>query len=747
MPQLQLPIFPSGVTHITPELAFRREGGTVTFFNGFMPVFQHGEQDLASFKMIVSQFYVMGVAKQSDLVRAFGVSGLLVKRAVKQYREEGSQGFFAPRKYRGAAVLTTEVCTQAQELLDQGETPSAVAHRLGVKVDTLSKAVRTGRLRRPSASGSGAGSVGSARDASCKSERSAAESDAEMGVAATNVMGRVAASLGLNAAVEVAPQFTPALDVAGGGVLLALPALLAVGLLRHTERHFTLPQGYYTLYNIFLLLAFLALGRVKSLEQLRREPPGEWGKLLGLDRIPEVKTLREKVKYLAEKGEPFPWSAALCRDWMNDTQEQAQLYYVDGHVRVYHGSQTALPKHYVSRQRLCLRATVDYWVNAMDGQPFFVVPQDVDPGLIAVLEREILPRLLQELPGRSTPEELAAAPLTARLTVVFDREGYSPALMARLWRQRVAVLTYRKRPGDEWPVTEFASYEVRLVGGELVTMLLAERGVFLGGMIWVREIRRLTTTGHQTAIVTTHYEWDLMNVASTIFARWCQENFFAYMRRHYGLDHLISYDTEEIPDTTKVINPDYRRLESEICRKNSRLVRVKAQFGELGLEGKIEPERVEKYETKKAALYEELTQLQEEVTGLKARRKETKRHITCGELPEEARFQRLARSGKHFIDTVKMVAYRSETAMAHTLGEHLARADDVRALLCAIYTTAVDLFPDPAAGTLTVRLHRMASRAHDTAVAALCEELTATETVYPGTNLRLVYELVSSQSP
>ena len=114
-------------------------------------------------------------------------------------------------------------------------------------------------------------------------------------------------------------------------------------------------------------------------------------------------------------------------------------------------------------------------------------------------------------------------------------------LMARLWRQRVAVLTYRKRPGDEWPVTEFASYEVRLVGGELVTMLLAERGVFLGGVIWVREIRRLTTTGHQTAIVTTHYEWDLMNVESTIFARWCQENFFAYMRRHYGLDHLISY--------------------------------------------------------------------------------------------------------------------------------------------------------------------------------------------------------------
>jgi len=557
-------------------------------------------------------------------------------------------------------------------------------------------------------------------------------------------MARVAASVGLSEA-NATPQFAPAVDVVCGGVLLALPALLAVGLLRHAERHFTLPRGYYSLFSIFLLLAFMALSRVKSLEGLRYQPPGEWGKLLGLDRAPEVRTLREKVKHLADTGQPLPWSAALCLDWMDAAPVQAQVCYIDGHVRVYHGDQTALPRHYVSRQRLCLRAAVDYWVNAMDGQPFFVVPQDVDPGLIKVLENQILPRLSQEIPGQPSPEALAADPWLQRFTAVFDREGYSPQLLARMWQQRIAGLTYRKRPGDDWPAEEFAVHEVRLVGGEITNMHLAERGVLLGNVIWVREFRRLTATGHQTAIVTTVYRGDMPKIAAAMFARWSQENFFAYMRNHYGLDKLISYETEQIPDTTPVINPAYRRLEGEIRKKTSQLNRVVALFGGLGLEGNLDPGRVDAYELKKADLQEQADHLREKVAALKVERKNTKRHITFGELPADARFERLALSSKHLIDTVKMVAYRAETAMAHTLREKMSRNDDARALLRAVYATEADLIPDEVAGTLTVRLHRMASRSHDEAITHLCEELNATETVYPGTNLRLVYELVSSQ--
>jgi hypothetical protein len=159
-----------------------------------------------------------------------------------------------------------------------------------------------------------------------------------MGVGAADVAGRLAASVGeLDA---VAPDFTPALDVPNGGLLCALPALLAVGLLEGVERHLQLPKGYYGLDSLLLLLAFLALARIESIEALRYSAPGEWGKLLGLDRVPEVRTLRAKIQLLAQEDAPGQWSAALCERWMAAAPEQAGVLYIDGHVRVYNGSQT-----------------------------------------------------------------------------------------------------------------------------------------------------------------------------------------------------------------------------------------------------------------------------------------------------------------------------------------------------------------------------------------------------------------------
>ena len=146
MPQIQLPIFPVGVTHITPVLAFSKQDGRVTYFNGSMPLFVHDEEDVASFRMITAQFCVNGNAKQADIVRAFGVTKISLKRAVKRYREEGPKGFYQPQKRRGPAVLTPEVLASAQQLLNEGLEPSQVADRLGVKRDTFSKAVRAGRL-------------------------------------------------------------------------------------------------------------------------------------------------------------------------------------------------------------------------------------------------------------------------------------------------------------------------------------------------------------------------------------------------------------------------------------------------------------------------------------------------------------------------------------------------------------------------------------------------------------------------
>lgn len=563
-----------------------------------------------------------------------------------------------------------------------------------------------------------------------------------MGVGAADVEGRLAASVGeLDA---VAPDFTPALDVPNGGLLCALPALLAVGLLEGVERYLQLPKGYYGLDSLLLLLAFMALARLESIESLRYSAPGEWGNLLGLDRVPEVRTLRAKIALLALEDAPGQWSAALCERWMAAAPEQAGVLYIDGHVRVYNGSQTQLPRHYVARQRLCLRATTDYWVNAMDGQPFFVVNQVVDPGLIQVIEQEIVPRLEQRLPVPANRALFNTDPLQHRFTLVFDREGYSPDFLKRMKGQRIACLTYHKFPGEDWPQEEFVSAQVRLPSGESVSMNLAERGTCLRNGLWVRELRKLTDRGHQTAILCTDYRSEAAPLAMAMFARWSQENFFKYARQHFALDRLVDYRTEAISEPLRVVNPDYRHLDGKVRSATGKLTRRLAKFAAMTLQEPIEPKHVEPFVRRKAVLQEEIETLQHQLDALKAKRKETPHHVTLDELPEEARFRQLSTNSKHLIDTIKMVAYRAETAMANSLREHLKRPDEARRLLRALYTTEADLLPDPEAGILTVRLHHGANAATDQVTAKLCEELNATETAFPRTNLRLVLKLGST---
>lgn len=744
MPQIQLPIFPVGITLITNELGFMLIDGRVTYLAGHLPVYSHDPDDLRTFRMITSQFVVSGAARQIEIARAFGIPAVSVKRAVRLYREQGPPGFYAPRRGRGPAVLTEKVVENLEGLLDAGVPRPDAARQLGLRPNTVAKAVRAGRVRERKEPEDEAGS--DEQPVSTKSERSTEDSSAPMGMGATDSTGRVAASLGLGGPLK--SEFTSTADVTNAGVLLALPALLSQGLLRGNEKLFQLPNGYYRITSIFLLLAFLALARVKSMEGLRFCSPGEWGKVLGLDRAPEVRTLRKKLEILTSKGEVKQWSAELCREWMQADPNATGLFYIDGHVRVYNGFQTKLPRRYVSRQRLCLRGTTDYWVNALDAQPFFVITKAVDPGLIKVLKDDIVPRLLEDTPELVSEQELEENPLLHRFTLVFDREGYSPVLFAAMKKLRVACLTYRRSPGPDWPLEEFRVVPVTLSNGEKVEMRLAERGVFLSkGNIWVREIRRLTNTGHQTPIVTTDYTTHQAVLAAAMFGRWGQENFFRYMLEHYDLDHLSTYKLEDIPDTERVVNPAHRKLDAAIRKKNGLLNRIRAKFAALILDQPIEPKVVNRWEKKKAALLEEIVKLEREIAELKPQRKATPRHIPVSELPQDQSFKQLDSSGKHFIDTIKMIAYRAETAMVHILRDVQCRPDDARSLLRAVYSNEADLIPDQKAGTLTVKLHHLANHSSANTLKHLCRELNATETLFPETSLRLIYEMGSSQIP
>ena len=370
-----------------------------------------------------------------------------------------------------------------------------------------------------------------------------------------------------------------------------------------------------------------------------------------------------------------------------------------------------------------------------------VINKAVDPGMIKVIENDILPQLEKNLPIHVTDQALAADPLLHRFTLICDRESYSPAYFKRMKALRIACLTYHKYPGEDWPEAEFKTYQVTLPSGQQTDIKLAERGHCLSNKLWVRELRKLTKRGHQTSIIATDYRSEMITLAVAMFARWSQENFFKYCREHYGLDKLIDYSIEPVSETTEVVNPEYRQLNSQIKSCQGKLNRRLAHYAALTLNETIEPDNVEPYLHKKISYKDEIEGLQGQIEGLKEKRKAVLHHIQVKDLPEADQFKQLSTQSKHFIDTIKMIAYRAETAMANLLRENLTRQDEARSLLRAIYASEANLIPDHEQGILTVQLHALANHSYDKAIRHLCDELNETETVFPRTNLRLVFKL------
>jgi len=756
MPQALLPMIPDGASPISDRVSVVRQDDQWTYFVGLQPVFEHPADDRKAFRMFTAQLCCQGACSQAQIIRTFGVSKNSVIRSVQKFRQEGIEGFYRPRQGRSGSVLTPAVLGRAQQLLDQGGTRREVADALGVHYDTVRKAIEHGRLREPAPPSSDEvvprPTVGSSpAPASDKSSRSDADAaaGAEMGVACTRPCERVLAAIGMLPG-GASMQFQACRDVSYGGVLCALPALAANGLLEHLE---TLPvlSGYYMTLHVILLLAYMALCRIKAAEQLQFEPPGELGKLLGLDRIPEVRCLRKKLSELSQDQSPQRWAAILSQSWMEQQPELTGTLYVDGHVRLYHGKQTKLPRRYVSRLRLCLRGTTDYWLNDARGQPFFVVERPIDHGLLEVLRTDIVPRLRKEVPAQPTAEQLQADPYLCRFVLIFDREGYSPAFFREMWQEhRIACITYHKYPKENWPEAEFTETTLTLAQGEVVTLKLAERGSWIGDRrqgLWVREVRKLTDSGHQTSLISTGYGLVGLADAAWLFVRWSQENFVRYMRQHFAIDALSEYGTEKIPGTSRpVVNPAWRELDRQSRSVKAKLTHRQARFAALTLHPEAEKSEIEKWKRQKAKLQEEIEQWENELNGLKERIKSTPKHLAWDDLPEDQKFERLAPSRKCLTDTLKLVAYRAETALAMIVREELTHEDEARALLRDLFLSDADLYPDEATGTLEVRLHTLANPRSNRAVQHLLEHLNAAEFTYPGTRLRLTYTLSAPPS-
>ena len=403
-----------------------RDGFTYYFFN-LQPFDCHPADDRRAMLLRAARLHVVSGVRQADIMCAFDISRPTVARAVKRYRERGEDAFFEPRRGRGRTVVDAQMADQAAKLLASGISGSACARQLGIPVSTFHENRHAGVFAAPAAAlaavadapqavaatdhpanadtpqaavvtdhpaNADAPQAAAVTDhpanashtdpapATDRASRDARDKQAPMGRAARDVEGRMLASAGLM--TEAKPVFAaPAHGVAHGGVLAALPMLLRAGLLGAANRLFRLPDGFYGLTTILLFVAFMTLARVRNPESLRYQAPGEWGAILGLDRCPETKTLRRKIRLLTSAEHTVrDWQSALARTWATEHDDDWATLAVDGHVKVYTGRNGRLPKHFVARQKLCMPASVSYWINALGGTPLLCLHKALDPKLI-----------------------------------------------------------------------------------------------------------------------------------------------------------------------------------------------------------------------------------------------------------------------------------------------------------------------------------------------------------------------------
>ena len=558
--------------------------------------------------------------------------------------------------------------------------------------------------------------------------------------------------------------------------MLAVPALLSNGLLTHKEV-FSFDEGYYSLSSILMSLAFCILLRIKSIEKISDEPPGELGKLIGLDRIPEIKTLRGKIAELGQNEQGKQWMGELSKQWMNMCPDLSGVLYIDGHQDVYYGKANKLPRHYISRLRLAMRATADYWVCDKLGQPFFSISKSISGGMIEVIKEDIIPLLEKDVPNQPTEEALNNDPHLHKFMIVYDREGYSPDFMIEMWEKRVACCTYNKYTQGPWPEAEFTEYEIENQYDEKDKVLLAERAVLLEGketeglpapmqvieveetgqglqvkttkkrtkkkrQIWVREVRKLRNDGNPTSILTTNYKLSVVLIGTCMFARWCQENFFKYMIHNFGLDMIISYFFTDISDTQQIVNPAYRDLEKQIRTLNAKLKHRELKFGALHYDNELNNKKFSDWAQKKAELQEDIAIYRSQLEELKANRQKTPNKINYADLPEEDKFKGVYNQRKQVVDTIKLIACRSEISLASVIKKYMSKPEEARALMEQFYKTNSDIKVDYQNKTLQIQLHHQATRHEDIILGQLCKYLNETETIFPGTDLMLQYCLV-----
>lgn len=465
----------------------------------------------------------------------------------------------------------------------------------------------------------------------------------------------------------------------------------------------------------------MALLRIQRPEQLKERDPAAFGRLLGLDRAPEVKTLRRQLSRLAAHHHAEQLGVELARARVAQRGEVMGFLYVDGHIRAYHGKRT-IPSAYVARRHLAMPATTDYWINDRAGDPLLVVTADINASLITAF-----PDLLRQV---------RAAIGERQVTIVFDRGGWSPKLFLSMIQQGFDLLTYRKHKGRLINERRFVRRRAKL-DGQWVAYDLHDQPVrFLNGKLRIRQITRLCESGLQTQIMTSRWDLRDIEVAHRMFERWRQENFFKYMREEFLLDALVDYRIEPEDPTRTIPNPERRTLDKQIRAARTELDQIERQYGAAAADNTEQHRPTMRGLNIACAKFgKQLRAAREHLRKLNDRRRNVPARMEIRDLSEGA-MVKLATERKHLTDIIKMLAYQAESDLLNLLRPHYLRAEqEGRTLLHEIFAASGDIKVTDS--ELLITLAPLSSPHRTRVVQTLCELLDHTATVFPGCRLRV----------
>jgi transposase len=692
----------------------------------------------------------LGWADQNDVAKAFGYSVRTVRRHQERFAEGGLAALGHPNGYpSGRARLEASRREKIQRLKARGCSHYEIARQLGVSVRAVRKTLRrlgwkpvlvaqtelplvqpsASRSKRPSTTApSSVDVVASGEDPNLSAFSPSGAQTLSPRSHDTDPTDRSAdrllARLGL--LEDAAPLFGGAAAVPRAGVLLALPVLCASGVFACAQKIYgNLGPAFYGLRTSLLTLLLMALWRIKRPEGLKEYSPQELGRVLGLDRAPEVKTLRRKLAQLATCGRAAQFGQALAQQRVARRGKDLGFLYVDGHVRVYHGKYR-LPKAHVAQMRLSVPATSDYWVNDQTGEPLFVLTAEANAGMV-----KMLPPVL---------EQVHALMGERRVTVVFDRGGYSPKLFRQIIDTGFDFLTYRKGRFPRIARRHFQEQRTR-VDGQTHTYVLADQKVrLLKGKLRLRQVTRLKENGHQTPILTNRQDLPAAQIAYRMFNRWKQEIFFKYLGEEYALDALVEYAAVPDDPLRQVPNPAWAAVDAQLRQAQAHLDRLQAEYGLEAITNEEEQRSTMRgFKIAQGKLGQKIWHAFERVQQLEKRRAAVPRRVPVQALTGEP-VVKLAPERKHLTNLLKMVAYQAESDLVRLVAPHYKRVgEEGRTLIQSALASAADL--EVTDTELRITLAPISSAHRTGAIAKLCEELNRAPTQFPGSRLRLRYAI------